>query len=67
MSLEKFASRGLKAQQAVDELAAIASSSDRNWLHSIATDADRPMTVRNAASRQLRVLAATARRASEKR
>jgi hypothetical protein len=67
MNLEEFASRGLKAQQAVDELVNIARSPDADWLRRVASDADKPLTVRNAANQRLRILAKAARAATKRK
>ena len=56
MNLDQFASRGLKAQQAVDELTQIENSNDVRWLKRIALDADRPVGARKAAEGRLRRL-----------
>lgn len=56
MNLDQFASRGLKAQQAVDELSTISKSTDVAWLRRAAGDADKPLGVRSAAQQRLRTL-----------
>lgn len=56
MNLENFASRGLKAQAAVDELLKINDSKDVTWLRSMMT-ADYQLSIRSAAQRRLRMLA----------
>jgi len=56
MNLENFASRGLKAQTAVDELTKIDESKDVIWLRSLMT-ADNQLSIRSAAQRRLRVMA----------
>jgi hypothetical protein len=56
MSLEEFASRGLKAQAAVDGLLQIEGSNDPVWLRRIAGDPDKALGERRAAERRLRIL-----------